>query len=291
MKLWNLLGAVPRYVLAAISCVYFAQFFLLLGVSTDDARYLAGKSIVKAVFYGVVAAVWFYWNRKVSLSKQAAAQKQSQLPSQGEAQAQSARQPLDSIPTSTFVSIPTPVTDKSGTDLAYGTYVTIAACVIALFILALILTRTSQQTAPPPIPPAAQTHDEVTAASRHDSGLEPCPITMSPISFTELSSMIEFQRRFLGKDEGDLLALFGVPKDSDDILGQTLLTFPAQTSTGGREFSASVDDKTGRVGAVTVTFNKSEQMLLETILAKKEQFVFKSIAPGNHDTIRAAAPL
>jgi hypothetical protein len=97
MKLWNVLGTVSRYVLAAISCISLAQFLLLLNVGTENAGRLAGQSLARGVISGLVAAVWFYRARRLRPPEPANVQIQVQVTPRPKSQGQPAASPLDSI--------------------------------------------------------------------------------------------------------------------------------------------------------------------------------------------------
>ena len=111
MKPLNVLGAVTRYLLAAVSCISLAQFLLLLNVGTESAGRLAGQVLGRGVITGLVAAVWFYRARKVRPPAPANLQTQVQAAPLPSSQAQRNAPPLDSISATAPTSVP--ITDHS----------------------------------------------------------------------------------------------------------------------------------------------------------------------------------
>jgi hypothetical protein len=53
-------GLITRWVMAALACWWFFLFITLIGASSDNAQYLAGTALMKAVICGGAAGIWFY---------------------------------------------------------------------------------------------------------------------------------------------------------------------------------------------------------------------------------------
>src|SRR5271157_3841556 len=86
-KAFEVVGKISRYALAAVACVSFAQFLLLIGVSTEHAQRLAGETLARALLCGAVAAWWFHRDRRNNRLKLAAEKlMQVQHSNQGETQ-------------------------------------------------------------------------------------------------------------------------------------------------------------------------------------------------------------
>jgi len=101
------IGAVTRYVLAAVSCISIAQFLLLLNVGTETAGRIAGQALGRGVISGFVAAVWFYRARKVRPPARANIPTQVQVAALPKSQGPSAAPPMDSVSVSSTASVPT----------------------------------------------------------------------------------------------------------------------------------------------------------------------------------------
>jgi hypothetical protein len=136
MKFWNVLSTVSRYVLAAVSCISLAQFLLLLNVGTENAGRLAGQSLGRGIITGLVAAVWFYRARRVRPPAPANVQTQGQVTPLPSSQAQTSVPLLDSVPSTSPVSVLT--ADHSGSSFEQKqlrAVIVVVAVGIVLFIL------------------------------------------------------------------------------------------------------------------------------------------------------------
>ena len=55
--------------MAALACWWFFWFITLIGASSDNAQYLAGTALMKAVICGGAAGIWFYRARTAKAAK------------------------------------------------------------------------------------------------------------------------------------------------------------------------------------------------------------------------------
>lgn len=147
MKPLNVLGAVVRYILAAVSCISLAQFLVLLNVGTENAGRLAGQSLLRGVISGVAAAIWFYRARKASPQVPANVQTQEQVAMPSSPQAQTPVPPSDSISATAPISIP--ITDHSNNSFWEERRVFIGAiagvAVVIVFAVLAMMRGTSHQ--------------------------------------------------------------------------------------------------------------------------------------------------
>lgn len=72
-SVYSVVEAIPRYLLAVVACVSFAQFLLLLGVGTGRAAELGGATLARAILCGAIGCWWFYRARKRKLTEIAVA--------------------------------------------------------------------------------------------------------------------------------------------------------------------------------------------------------------------------
>ena len=136
MRFWNVIGALTRYVLAAVACISVAQFLLLLNVGTENAGRLAGQSLARGVISGLVAAVWFYRARKGRTPALANVPTQVRATAVPKSLEQPAVPPMDSAPSTSPASVLTP--DHSGSSFEQKelkSVIVVVAVGIVLFIL------------------------------------------------------------------------------------------------------------------------------------------------------------
>jgi hypothetical protein len=133
----DIAGKVTCYVLAAVACVSFAEFLLLIGSPAQRSQSLAGEMLGRAVLCGAVAAWWFNRDRRMNRLKLAAAQKQaaqqsdsseriqsSALPNSAKGSSSSTAEPPQSRPNLPTADAPWNVVVVSGVALlAFGLYV------------------------------------------------------------------------------------------------------------------------------------------------------------------------
>jgi hypothetical protein len=145
MKLWNMLGTVSRYVLAAVSCISLAQFLLLLNVGTENAGRLAGQALGRGVITGLVTAVWFYRARKVRPPAPANVQPQVQMTPSSIPRAQLAVPPMDSVSAAPPTSVLAAGRSNSSFWKEHRGFVGLIAAVLVAIILCALATGMFQQ--------------------------------------------------------------------------------------------------------------------------------------------------
>lgn len=62
-------GLITRWFMAALACWWFFWFITLIGASSDNAQYLAGTALMKAIICGGAAGIWFYKARTAKAAK------------------------------------------------------------------------------------------------------------------------------------------------------------------------------------------------------------------------------
>jgi len=62
-------GLITRWFMAALACWWFFWFITLIGASSDNAQYLAGTALMKAIICGGAAVIWFYRARTAKAAK------------------------------------------------------------------------------------------------------------------------------------------------------------------------------------------------------------------------------
>jgi len=143
MKVWNVIGTVTRYILAAVSCIYIAQFLLLLDVGTENAGRLAGQSLGRGVITGLVAAVWFYRARKAS--SRVPANVQTQLTRVEKVQSHAVPSPTDSVSTASSASAPIAKPFGSSFWDEQPIFIALTVVVVVVIVFAALTTVRSQQ--------------------------------------------------------------------------------------------------------------------------------------------------
>jgi tetratricopeptide (TPR) repeat protein len=62
-------GLITRWFMAALACWWLFWFITLIGASSDNAQYLAGTALMKAIICGGAAGIWFYRARTAKATK------------------------------------------------------------------------------------------------------------------------------------------------------------------------------------------------------------------------------